>query len=468
MILTIQSKGTQALGRYTYYAMHLIKRKHTILLIVLLSGCFNLYAQDSTLVGTTIQWDLAKCIDYAKKNNIQINTLRLSQQISQQEYLLARASRLPDLSGSASQTFEHGNNFNGNNNGGSGFSASGAYGLSSSVTLYNGNYINNTILQKNLAVQSGNLSIIQQENDIILQITQAYLAVLLDKETIVYNTDLLSTTQAQVKLEQQRYDVGSVARKDLIQLQAQQASDQYTLVTSKNTERGDLLTLKQLLVLPTDVTFDIVKPDTILSVDSTIASFKEAEQTALKNRPEVKNSELNVKIAQYDVDKARAGYKPTLSAGASVNTGYTSGQGNVFFDQLNNNFYQQLGFTLAIPIFTKRVVKTQVEEAKINVKQAQLNLTDTRITLSQTVERAYINVQNAQSQYDAAAEEYKYSKEGYRIASEQLKIGAANTVDFLLQKTLFVQAQQAFVQAKYNALLTLKIYDFYRGVPIKL
>ncbi|MDB5149299.1 MAG: bepC 1, partial [Mucilaginibacter sp.] len=137
-------------------------------------------------------------------------------------------------------------------------------------------------------------------------------------------------------------------------------------------------------------------------------------------------------------------------------------------NQINNNFYQQLGLTLAIPIFTKRVVKTQVEEAKISVKQSQLDLKNTKITLSQTVERAYINVQNARSQFDAAAEEYKYSKESYRIASEQLKVGVANTVDFLLQKNLFVQAQQSFVQAKYNALLTLKIYDFYRGVPITL
>lgn len=440
--------------------MLLIKKNYFILLVMLLSGYFNLYAQDSTLVGATIQWDLAKCIDYAKKNNIQINTLHLSQLISEQEYLLARASRLPDLSASASQNFTHAG-------GGSGFGANGSYGVNSSVTLYNGNYINNNILQKNLSVQSANLSVVQQENDITLQITQAYLAVLLDKETIIYNTDLLSTTQAQVKLEQQRYDVGSVARKDLIQLQAQQAADQYTLVSSKNTERGDLLTLKQLLVLPTDIHFDIVKPDTINAI-SAISPFRDAEQTALQNRPEVKNSELGVKIAQYDVDKASAGYKPSLTAGGSIGTGYTTGQGEVFPGQFNNNFNQQVGVTLAVPIFTKRVVKTQVEEAKINVKQAQLNLKDTRITLSQTVERAYINVQNAQSQYDAAGEEFKYSKEAYRIASEQLRVGVANTVDYLLQKNLFVQAQQSFVQAKYNALLTLKIYDFYRGVPIKL
>ena len=73
-----------------------------------------------------------------------------------------------------------------------------------------------------------------------------------------------------------------------------------------------------------------------------------------------------------------------------------------------------------------------------------------------------------ESAFDAALEQYKYNKESYRIASEQLKVGVANPVDLLLQKTLFVQAQQAFIQAKYNELLTLKIYDFYRGIPIKL
>lgn len=448
-----------------------LKPKNITLFIIILA-CFNrLQAQDSILIGKTIRWDLVKCIDYAKRNNIQINSLRLSQQISQQEYLLSKASRLPSLSGSATQNFEHSRangvyNSTTNTSSSSGFPASGSYGLNSSVTLYNGNYINNDILQKNLSVQAASLNIIQQENDITLQITQAYLAILLDKENIIYDTDLVNTTAAQVKLQQQRYDVGSVARAALIQLQAQLANDKYTLVNAINTERGDLLTLKQLLVLPGGIDFDITKPDTITPIDS-VTAFQTVEQIALKDRPEVKSGELGVKIAQYDVEKARAGYKPSLTAGASVSSGYTSGQGGLG-NQLNNNFNQQIGFTLAVPVFTKRTVKTQVEEAKINVEQSQLDLRNTKITLSQSVERAFINVQNSKSQYEAALEQYKYSKESYRIASEQLKVGVANNVDFLLQKTLFVQAQQAFIQAKYNELLTLKIYDFYRGIPIKL
>jgi outer membrane protein len=444
----------------------LMKRK-TIILLLLLFGSFDLFAQDSTLVNTSIKWDLIKCIDYAKKNNIQINSTRLSQQTSQQQYLLARAARLPNLTGSATQNIAHGNNIT-NYNGtlGSGFTTSGQYGLTSNITLFNGNLINNTIGQANLSVQQANYAIIQEENDITLQITQSYLAILLDKENIIYNTDLVNTSIAQTKLEQQRYNVGTVARKDLIQLEAQQAADQYTLVNLKNTERGDLLTLKQLLLLPTDTHFDIVKPDTIAPSDTTATSLHEAEDIALKNRPEVKNSELGVQIAQYGVKIARAGYLPTLTGGGSITSGYVNGPG--YFSQLNSNFYQELGLTLSIPIFTKRVVKTQVEEAKITVDQAQLTLKDTKIVLSQTVERAYLNFQNALSQYNAANVEYKYSQESYRIASEQLKVGVASIVDFLVQKNMFIQAQQAFVQAKYNVVLTLKIYDFYKGVPIKL
>jgi outer membrane protein len=452
----------------------ILKLKY-ILSYLLLLGCLNAVAQDSTLINKPLRWNLSQCIDYAKKNNIQVNSLRLSQLTAQQEYLLARAGRLPNLSGAASETLIH-QNARGNvaivngstvvTGGGSGVSTSGQYSLNSNVTLYNGNYINNNILQKNLDVESANLNIIQQENDITLQITQAYLTVLLDKENIVSDTSVANTSKAQVKLEQQRFNVGSVAKKDLIQIEAQNATDQYNLTTAMNTERGDLLTLKQLLLLPTDADFDIPKPDTIILNNKNLVPLKSAEDTALKNRPEIKNGQLGIDIAQYSVKLAQAGYKPTLTAGGAIGSQYSSGSN--YFSQLNNNFYQQIGLTLSIPIFTRRVVKTQVEEAKINVDQAQLTFNNTKITLSQTVERAYINVQNAQSQFDAAEVQFNFNEESYRIANEELKIGASSIVDFLLQKTMYVQAQQAFIQAKYNLLLTQKIYDFYRGVPVTL
>ena len=115
-----------------------------------------------------------------------------------------------------------------------------------------------------------------------------------------------------------------------------------------------------------------------------------------------------------------------------------------------------------------RLNKTNVEDAKIEIQQTKLALLNTQTVLAQNIEQAYINVVNAQGQYVAALEELKANQESFRIAEVQLKVGAVNLVDYLQQKTLYTQAFQAYVQAKYNAALSVKIYDFYMGIAVKL
>ena len=426
------------------------------------------YAQDSTGGPRPARWDLQTCLAYAKKNNIQINSLRLTAETARQNYLLSRASRQPNLTGSVSQTYTHSKNANPVVGGfQTQSSLAGNYGVSSSVILYNGNFINNDIRQKNLEIESANLNILQTENDITLQITQAYLNILLAKENIVYVQDLLNTTAAQVDQGKKQYDAGSIARNAYIELQAQYATDKYTLVTAQNSVRQNKLTLKQLLQLPIPDTFDIVVPDTVISTEA-VTTLDSVEAIALRSRPEIRNGQLGIEISRYDLAKAKAGNLPVLSASGALSTGYSNNQENAYFKQLDNNFFQQVGLNLSIPIFNKRAVKTNVENAKIEVDQSRLNLKNVQTILAQTIEQAYINVLNAQGQYDAAVEGLRASQESFRIAGEQLKVGASNIVDYLQQKTLYTQAFQVYVQAKYNSALSIKIYDFYMGIAVKL
>ncbi|WP_223233292.1 TolC family protein [Chitinophaga sp. CF418] len=429
-----------------------------------------LHAQDTTALPgqLPVKWDLQACLDYAKANNVTLNSYRLSRLSSEQDLLLSKSAVLPNLAGNVSPSLTNAKerdtttgNFR------SRLRVSGNTSLNSSVTLYNGGYLRNDIQQKDLLVKAAGLDLATAENDITLQITQAYLNILLAKENIVYVKDVVATSEAQVQQQQQFYNVGSVALKDLIQLQAQLANDKYTLVTAQNTHRQNVLVLKQLLQLPTEAHFEIVEPDTLMGY-ALLTPLLEAEKTALATRPEVKSSELGVQVAELDVRKARAGYLPALTAGAGIGTSYAQGDYNSFLKQMDNNFYQQVGLTLSVPIFSRRANRVNEEKAKIGVEQAELTLQNTRINLSQEVERAYINVLNAQGQYDAAVEQLRFTQESYRIANEQLKIGAANTVEVLQQKNLYVQSMQAYIQAKYSAALYVRIYDFYRGVPVKL
>ncbi len=418
-------------------------------------------AQDSTALPAV--WNLQNCLDYAKKYNIQLNSLRLTEKTAEQEWLLTRAARLPNLNVGIDHSYTHNNDpLTGNsvNN------LQANYAATSGITLYNGGFLMNDIRQKNLEIQSANLNILQTENDITLQITQAYLNILLAMENIVYVKDLVSTSQAQVDQGQKQYDAGSIARNALGELQAQLANDKYTLVTAQNAERQNKLTLKQVLQLPTSTHFDIVQPDTVIAKEA-VPTLDTVESAALQTRPEIKNGLLNIEISRYDLLKARAGFLPTLSAAGTVGTSYNSDQPD-YFKQLDNNFFQQIGLNLSIPIFTRRVARTNVEVAKIQVDQARLNLKNTQTILAQAVEQAYINVVNAQAQYDAAVEELQATQETFRVAGEQLKVGAVNTVDYLQQKTLYTQAFQAYIQAKYNAALSVKIYDFYMGIAVKL
>jgi outer membrane protein len=97
-----------------------------------------------------------------------------------------------------------------------------------------------------------------------------------------------------------------------------------------------------------------------------------------------------------------------------------------------------------------------------------LSLQGTKTTLDQAVEQAYISVLNSQAQLEAAESSWKTNQESFHITNEQMRLGAFNTIDLLTQKNLYVQALQAYVQAKYNTILNKKIYEFYTGVPVAL
>lgn len=422
---------------------------------------------DTALQNLPARWTLQDCLEFAIRNNITINTFRLQQRSADQDLLGAKAAVEPDLAGAASGYLTLRKQPDGTGGYGSRkVTENGNYSLNSSIVVYQGGYIRNNIREKQLLTQTAGLNILQQENDLTLNVTQAFLNILLARENIIYLQDLVNTSGEQVKQAKQKYDAGSIALKDLAQLQAQNANDKYSLVTAENTHRQYIISLKQLLQLPSAIDFQVHEPDTIIA-QTQVPHLDEVQQQAQAIRPEVKIGDINVDIARTDLELARSGFRPTLTGSGSIGANHSGGDPGIL-KQLDNSFYQQIGLSLSVPIFTRRVVRTNVEKARIQVQQAQLDQKNIKNNLSLQVEQAYVNVVNAQGQYDAAVEQLTATKESYRIANEQLKVGAVTTVDYLIQKNLYTQAYQQYIQAKYNAALTVRIYDFYRGVPIKL
>lgn len=418
------------------------------------------------------KWSIEECFKYAAEHNIEVNALKLTEQSSVQDVYAAKGSKIPSLSASAGNFFTNGkNDIAGNGNFQNQLTSGGTYSVNSSVVLWNANFIKNNIQQKDLVQQSAKLSIQQSLNNVTLLITRDYLAVLLAKENLKYILDLVSTSEAKLKQGQQLYDAGSIPKNNVLQLQAQLASDKYLLVQTQNDIRQNILALKQLLQLPSETDFDVVVPTTI-NIFALLPSLHNAQQAALDNFPDIKIGQLGVAISKLGIDKAKAGFKPTLSANGALASGYTSVLTNAsfsqkdYFSQLDTNFYQRIGFNLSVPIFSNHSNKANLEKATISFKQANLNLENNQLVLSQEVEQAYLNATNAQQAYEAADVQLKAVTETYRILNEQFKLGGINSFDLLQQRNQYVQAVQAYTQAKYSVVLQQKIYEFYMGNTI--
>nr|WP_294265723.1 TolC family protein [uncultured Chryseobacterium sp.] len=395
-------------------------------------------------------------MEYAKQHNISINSLRLSRNAVEQDLLQAKKAKYPNLNACISQGILAVNGNNGLNVNGI---PSQNIAASSSMTLYRAGYIRNNEASKNLLVQMADLSVQEDQNNITLNITQAYLNILMAEENIVALQEILTTTKTQLKQGDQLYKAGSISKLNYLQIQAQVAQDEYNLVAAQNNLRTYIVNLKQILQLPTDYDFQIVKPESI-TVDENFKTLSEVQNMAQNQRPEVKYGELNIENSKTNLKMAQPSILPTLSLTGSISSNYVYNNGN-YFNQLRNNFFLPIGLSLGIPIYNNRIYRIAIEKSKIEIQQANLDLLNTKTVLNQQIEQAYISLQNSVLQYESASRQMDLNKQSYDIVTAQMKLGSIDYVQLQQQRLTYIQSIQNFLQAKYSAVLNEQIYEFY-------
>jgi len=170
-----------------------------------------------------------------------------------------------------------------------------------------------------------------------------------------------------------------------------------------------------------------------------------------------------------DVEIAKADALPSLSMDAGLSSGYSSLTKNTgYTQQLKDKLNPSVGFSLSIPIFQKKQVKTNVAIANISVSDAELDEINTRNELRKNIEQACTDVVSAKSQYTASKEQNQSTQESYDVTTEKFKQGLLNSVDFLIQKTNLITSESKLLQSKFNVIFSYKILDFYKGIPLAL
>lgn len=412
-------------------------------------------------------WSLEKCIQYSLEQNIQVRKNILSNEATNLYAEQARAQRFPTLSAAVNQ------NFNWSKSTATAATLSGSngtsYSVNSGVTLFNYSRINNLIRQAELDIESGIYSLETVKESISLNILNAFLQVLYADEQVKNSRKQIESTESQLFLAGERLALKGISQAEYAQVNSQLAGEKLNLANAQSQLAIARVNLMQLMELPVADDFDISSPALGENINQNrIPDVKKVYETALAIKPQIKNAAVNKEIASLDEGIARAGYYPVLSASAGINSSYSSQLTDTYFNQVNDGIRPGIGFTLAIPIYQKKQVRTSVAVSKINYLNAALNEVDTRNQLRKNIEQACQDVMSAQIEYEASLQKYLATNESSLLSDEKFRQGLINSVDYLVQKTNLIIAESQLLQSKYNLIFSYKIMDFYMGVPFTL
>ena len=451
----------------------------SVLLFILFSSPGIIYSQEKL-------WTLQECIQYAIDNNIQIKQQVLQTMYQENTLEQSKLNLLPTINGQASHDYSFNRTLdqttyqyvdqNGQSN---------RFYLGGNLNLFNGLQNYNTIRRNKYQLMASEQDLQSIKDNISLNIALAYLQILLNNELVTATDNQLQITLQQIEKTRKMYDAGSVAKVNLLQIEAQAASEELQLINLENQLDISYLTLTQMLELKSPEGFRIVAPQISIDTNTVITGkVDEIFSQAQGLRPEIKSAELNLNASELDLKIAQGGRSPRISMSHSVSTMYSNIREKFlnldpvtftpvygeypFSEQFNDNLNYGIGFSLNIPILNGWQVNKNIANSKINIDNYRYTLEGEKKRLYKNIQQAFADAVAALKKYSVSMKAVTSMEESFRYTEQKFDVGMVTPVDYNAAKTQLLNAQSDMSQAKYEFIFKTKVLDFYKGLPLNL
>jgi outer membrane protein len=460
--------------------------------------------------NTAKVWTLKECIDYALANNLDVQRSELTVESSEVDKTLAKMAMIPSLNGTLSNNYNWGRSINPVTNE---FTTQQIRSLSpnlnSSVTLFNGFRIQNTIRQTNIGFLASEQDLLKSKNDVSLNVINLYINVIFNKELTENAKSQLRSSQQQLERTKKQVAAGALPKSNELNLDAQVATNEVNVINNENLLNLSLLQLKQALQLPGSTALDVEAPE--LSIEDLVLdqSSQQVFDIAKQSMPEIRSADLKVRAADFGMKAARGQLYPRLSLNGNISSNYSSANdgphlapdggsetqlipvgfwdnagtpvavyreqlvptgtmtdGYGYSDQLNDNLFRSIGISLSIPLFNGYQARGGVRRAEIAKLNAEITAKQVNQALRQNVESAFNDANAASKSYGANVRQVQAREEAYRMTSQRYELGAANYVEYQVAENDLFQAKSDLTRAKYNFIFRKKLLDFYQGKPL--
>jgi outer membrane protein len=463
-------------------------------------------SSQDTLSLNNKEWTLEDCINYALDNNIDIKKQLLIVRNQEDQLLQSKLGVLPSLNAGATHGYNWGNTVDRYTNE---FATtrvqSNNFYLGTQFNLFQGLQQINTVNQNKLNWLASQYDLDLMMDDISIAVAGYYLDILYNREILAVAREQYDVTKQQVGRMDKMVQAGTVARGDLLNMEAQAATEEMLVIEAENALTLSYLTLQQLIDLPVSTGFRVDVPELkAVEAPQVVLTPQDVYSTALVNRPEIKSAEYRVQSAEKGVSIARGYLSPTLSFNGTWATGYSgaaqqengqvttttvpigylqanpaeivvtdystpTGYNTIPFDkQLNDNQNKSLQLSLQIPIYNGWQARTAISRAKIQKEDADLSLQKTKLDLNKKIQQAYADAVAALKNFNASEKKLKAQQEAFKYSQQKLDVGMLTAVDYNETKKELLKAESDLLQAKYRFIYTTTVLDFYMGKPLTL
>lgn len=414
-----------------------------------------------SLTAPVLADDLSQVYQLALQNDPIINRAKADKELAYSGIALSRANLLPQISGSVSYSLNSGDQVFTTENGFGTINSESdtlSMGLDLRMSIYDhANWVGMDRAEK--VAQQGDANLASALQSLIVRVTNAYLAVLREQDSVEFVKAELRAIERQLEQTKQRFEVGLTAITDVHEAQA---NFDNTVARQIRAENQLELRLEELREITGKYHSGISILDTNLftATQPTPANVEDWLKLAEDANFELLIQRFAKDIAMEDIASAKAGHYPTLDFSASLSrvdrTTEVQGSDPRDFPTLNS---QSLGLNLSVPIYQGGRVSTSTDQARSRYVIASENMELVYRQTVRSVRSSYNDVKAAVSTIRALEQSVVSADSALKATEAGFDVGTRTIVDVLNSTRNLFDARRNLADARYNfisAIINLK------------
>ncbi len=285
------------------------------------------------------------------------------------------------------------------------------------------------------------------QQDLVFRTSDAYFRVLYSLDNLRFATANREATARQLDQAKQRFDVGLVAKTDVLEAQASFDGARATEIAARNAVDNTWEALLQIIGYQKPMTLARLKANIPLD-PPTPDDINAWAENAQQNNLGILAAKSGVEVARKAIDVEQSGHYPTLDFVTSYSYDDTSGNRGVRTDT------GVFGLQLSVPLYQGGGVTARTNQAGYNLQAAQEGLDAKRRTLERNVKDAFHSVASAIIQVEALKATVVSSRSALEATQAGYEVGTRTIIDVLnVQRTLF-ENESKYALARYDYILS--------------